>query len=65
MCPPEAVFDGHSVLIVASKADSSQPGGGTFTFYNSNHPDMECRMTWEYATAYMNDALWIESAGKD
>ena len=65
MCPPEAVFDGHSVLIVASKADSSQPGGGTFTFYNSNRPDMECRMTWEYATAYMNDALWIESVGKD
>ena len=59
MRPPEAVFDGHSVLIIGYKTDAAQPGGGTFTFYNSNHPDRECRMTWEYALAYMNDALWI------
>ena len=40
------------------------PGGGTLTFYNTNRPDTECRMTFEYARAYMNDALWIEGDEK-
>lgn len=60
MCPPGEVFDGHSVLLTGYRKDAAQPGGGTFTFYNSNRPDSECRMTWEYARAYMNDAMWIE-----
>jgi hypothetical protein len=62
MCPPDAVFDGHSVLITGYQADSAQPGGGTLSFYNSNRPEVECRMPWEYARAYMNDAMWIEPA---
>lgn len=60
MCPPDAVFDGHSVLITGYQEDSAQPGGGTLSFYNSNRPEVECRMPWEYARAYMNDAMWIE-----
>ena len=28
MCPPEAVFDGHSVLLVGYRDDPDQPGGG-------------------------------------
>ncbi|MES2661016.1 MAG: C25 family cysteine peptidase [Verrucomicrobiota bacterium] len=60
MRPPDAVFDGHSVLVTGYEKDSSQPGGGTLDFYNSNRPDMKCRMSWEYARAYMNDAMWIE-----
>ena len=60
--PPNAVFDGHSVLITSCQPDPTQPGGGTLGFYNSNRPDMECRMSWEYAQAYMNDAMWIEPA---
>jgi hypothetical protein len=59
MCPPDAVFDGHCVLITGYQQDPAQPGGGTFSFYNSNLPDKSCRMPWEYALAYMNDAMWI------
>ena len=40
------------------------PGGGSLTFSNTNRPDTECRMTFEYARAYMNDALWIEGDEK-
>ena len=61
MRPPDAVFDGHSVLITGYHEDPTQPGGGTFTFQNSNRPNRECRMTWEYALVYMNDAVWIEA----
>jgi hypothetical protein len=64
MCPPDQVFDGHSVLITSCQSDPSQPGGGTLGFYNSNRPDMDCRMSWEYARTYMNDAMWIEPAEK-
>lgn len=59
MCPPAGVFDGHSVLLLGYQADPARPGGGTFRFYNPNRPDQECRMTWEYARAYMNDAVWL------
>ncbi len=60
MRPPNGVFDGHSVLITGYREDIAQPGGGTFTFYNTNRPHQACRMTWEYALAYMNDAAWVE-----
>ncbi|MBN2137352.1 MAG: DUF2961 domain-containing protein [Sedimentisphaerales bacterium] len=58
--PPEGVFDGHSVLLVGYKDDPSLPGGGLFIFRNSNGNGKEGRMTYEYAAAYMNDALWID-----
>ena len=61
MRPAEAVFDGHSVLITGYHEDPAQPGGGTLTFQNSNRPGTDCRMTWEYALAYLNDAMWIEA----
>jgi hypothetical protein len=61
MRPAAAVFDGHSVLITGYHEDPAQPGGGTFTFQNPNRPGTECRMTWEYALAYLNDAMWIEA----
>jgi len=64
MRPPQEVFDGHSILLTGYQEDATQPGGGAFTFYNTNHPDMNCRMTWEYAAAYMNDAAWIAPAGE-
>ena len=60
MCPPQAVVDGHSVLMVGYQTDPAHPGGGTFVFFNSNRPDHECQMPWAYAQAYMNDAVWIE-----
>lgn len=62
MCEPEAVQDGHSVLLVGYRDDVSQPGGGVFIFRNSsrNHDGL---MPYEYARAYMNDALWIAGPG--
>ncbi len=60
MRPPEGVFDGHSVLIVGYRDDASQPGGGAFLFRNSNNNGREGWMTYEYARAYMNDAVWID-----
>lgn len=59
LCPPEAVFDGHSVLIVGYKEDPAQPGGGVFLFRNSSNGARDGRMPYEYARRYVNDALWI------
>ena len=59
MCPPEAVYDGHSVLLVGFRENPSKPGSGFFIFRNTsggNHGEMP----FEYAAAYMNDAAWIE-----
>ncbi len=63
--PPEGVFDGHSVLIVGYRDDPAQPGGGTFLFRNTNNEGREGRMTYAYATAYMNDAAWVDFNPED
>lgn len=62
--PPEDVFDGHSLLLVGYCDDPGQPGGGMFVFRNSNTGGRDGYMTYEYANAYMNDAVWIDY-GKD
>ncbi len=59
MCPPEAVFDGHSVLLVGYRDDAGQAGGGVFIFRNTNHGGCDGFMPYAYARAYMNDAAWI------
>ncbi|MBN1125191.1 MAG: DUF2961 domain-containing protein [Sedimentisphaerales bacterium] len=59
MPPPEGVIDGHSVLIVGYQDDPNQPGGGLFLFRNSNNEGHYGYMTYQYACAYMNDAVWI------
>jgi hypothetical protein len=60
--PPEGVFDGHSVLIVGYHDDPNQPGGGLLLFRDSNFtgPAAIRRMTYRYAFAYLNDAVWID-----
>ena len=60
MASPENVFDGHSLLLVGYHDDPQQPGGGVFIFRNSNNDHPEGRMTYQYAAAYMNDAMWID-----
>ncbi|MBN2270826.1 MAG: DUF2961 domain-containing protein [Sedimentisphaerales bacterium] len=60
MAPPDGVIDGHSVLIVGYKDDPNQAGGGLFLFRNSNNNGRDGYMTYEYAGAYMNDAVWID-----
>jgi hypothetical protein len=61
MAPPENVFDGHSLLLVGYRDDPQQPGGGVFVFRNSNSDHSEGWMTYQYAAAYMNDAMWIST----
>lgn len=61
MCPPEEVFDGHSVLLVGYRDDANQPGGGVFIFRNTNRGGRDGFMPYAYAQAYINDAVWIES----
>lgn len=58
--PPDGVVDGHSVLIVGYRDDPQQPGGGLLIFRNSNNNGRDGYMTYEYARAYMNDAVWID-----
>lgn len=58
--PPDGVVDGHSILMVGYRDDPDQPGGGLFVFRNSNNNGRDGYMTYEYARAYVNDAVWID-----
>jgi hypothetical protein len=62
MCQPEAVFDGHSVLLVGYRDDDALSDGGVFIFRNTNRGGRDGFMPYAYARAYMNDAAWIASA---
>lgn len=59
MCPADGVFDGHSVLLVGYRDESSQAGGGLFLFRNTGNGSRDGRMPYTYARTYMNDAVWI------
>jgi hypothetical protein len=61
MASPEGVRDGHSVLLVGFRDDPMQPGGGVFIFRNTSKRARDGFMTYEYARAYMNDGVWIDS----
>jgi hypothetical protein len=61
MCDADAVFDGHSVLLVGYRDDTNQPGGGVFLFRNTNNGGRDGSMPYVYAQTYMNDAVWIDS----
>ena len=60
MCPADAVYDGHSVLLVGCRQDAAQPGGGVFLFRNTAGDGRDGAMPYDYARAYMNDAAWID-----
>jgi hypothetical protein len=59
MCATNAVYDGHSVLLVGYRDDARQPGGGVFMFRNSAGDGRDGSMPYGYARAFMNDAAWI------
>jgi len=59
MAAPEDVFDGHSVILVGFKEDSTRPGGGIFLVRNSGGGARDGAMPYAYARAYINDAVWI------
>ncbi len=60
MCPPAAVYDGHSVLLVGYRDQADQPGGGVFLFRNSSGEGRDAGMPYAYAQAYTNDAAWVD-----
>lgn len=64
-CPPEAVQDGHSVLLVGWRDDVRQPGGGVFIFRNSGKVGRDGAMPYGYARAYMNDAAWVDFPARE
>lgn len=61
--PPDKVRDGHSIALVGYEDDPKQSGGGTFIFRNSSGPKWGKQgygvMSYAYARAYANDALWL------
>ncbi|MCC2670778.1 MAG: Papain family cysteine protease [Armatimonadetes bacterium] len=63
-CPPEAVFDGHSALLIGYRDDASLPGGGAFRIRNSNQPASGF-LSYAYVSAYLNDAAWIAPAARE
>jgi len=60
MCPADAVYDGHSVLLVGYRDDAGQPGGGVLIFRNTAKDGRDGMMPYAYAQAYMNDAAWVD-----
>ena len=58
------VFDGHSIVLAGYTDNPQQNGGGSFLFRNSNGTNWGeegyGRMSYAYARAYANDALWLE-----
>ncbi len=51
------------MLLVGYRDDKRQPGGGVFLIRNSSGPFRGGMLSYEYAKAYMNDAIWIDYAG--
>jgi Papain family cysteine protease len=60
MCPPDEVYDGHSVLLVGYQDDERQPGGGTFLIRNSGGDGRDGSLPYAYVRAYLNDAAWVD-----
>ena len=60
MCPPDAVYDGHSLLLIGYRDDAAQSGGGIFLFRNTSAAGRDGAMPYAYAQAYMNDAAWVD-----
>jgi len=62
--PPGKVRDGHSIVLAGYEDDPKQSGGGVFVFRNWNGPAWGDNgrgvMSYAYARAYANDALWLE-----
>ena len=61
MCPADAVYDGHSVLLVGYVNQTNQPGGGLFLFRNTGNGGRDASLPYTYARTYMNDAVWFDS----
>ncbi len=62
--PPRDVRDGHSIAFTGYEDDPGKKGGGVFYFRNSFGPRWGNNgygtMSYAYARAYANDALWLK-----
>jgi hypothetical protein len=62
--PAGEVEDGHSIAFTGYRDDTKDPGGGILYFKNSFGPRWGNQgygvMSYAYATAYANDAVWIQ-----
>ena len=62
--PPASVCDGHSIAFVGYQDEPGGKAGGVLIFRNSAGPrwgnDGHGVMSYAYAQAYANDALWLE-----
>jgi hypothetical protein len=60
MCGPDAVRDGHSVLLVGYRENPASSGAGVFIFRNTSGSGRDGEMPFAYAREYMNDAAWVD-----
>jgi hypothetical protein len=58
----DGVHDGHSVLLVGYRDDAALPGGGAFLMRNSGKGLRDGLLSYQFARAYVNDAVWIDSS---
>jgi len=65
MCATNAVYDGHSILLVGYRDDTRQPGGGLFVFRNTAGDGRDGSMPYAYAKTFMNDAAWVDYGSRD
>ncbi len=59
---PNDVYDGHSIVLTGYQDDPKRKGAGVFSFRNSSGAQGTVGngvMSYAYATAYANDALWL------
>ncbi len=60
---PNAVFDGHSIVLTGYADNPKKAGTGVFQFRNSAGPHWGNKgygvMSYAYVRAYANDALWM------
>lgn len=66
---PDAVRDGHSIVLTGYEDDPKQPGGGVLRFRNSSGPLWGDSgygvMSYAYVRAYANDALALRLGPPD
>ncbi len=61
---PDGVYDGHSIAFTGYQDDPEREGEGEWLFRNSAGAEWgnrgEGALSYAYARAYLNDALWLE-----
>jgi hypothetical protein len=61
MCPADAVYDGHSTLLVGYRDDANHPGGRVSLFRNTDNGGHDGSMQYTSSRACVNDAVWTDA----